>query len=61
LECARQITGGYFADPVKKRVKGMDILGHPFADVYAHGSAKISKVEGTGGIVNLATAKEQLL
>ena len=39
----------------------MDILGHPFADVYADGSAKISKVEGTGGIVNLATAKEQLL
>ena len=61
LECAGQITGGYFADPVTKPVEGMERLGHPFADVYTNGSVKISKVEGTGGIVNLATAKEQLL
>jgi hypothetical protein len=61
LECAGQITGGYFADPVKKPVENMDTLGHPFADVFADGSAIISKVEGTGGVVNLATAKEQLL
>lgn len=61
LECAGQITGGYFADPVTKPVEGMDRLGHPFADVSTDGSAKISKVEGTGGNVNLAIAKEQLL
>lgn len=61
LECAGHITGGYFADPIKKPVADMDILGHPFADVSADGSAIISKVEGTGGIVNLQTAKEQLL
>lgn len=61
LECAGQITGGYFADPITKPVTNMDTLGHPFADVFADGSAIISKVEGTGGIVNLATAKEQLL
>lgn len=61
LECAGQITGGYFADPVKKPVENMDTLGHPFADVFADGSAVISKVEGTGGMVTLATAKEQLL
>ncbi|WP_121357411.1 acyclic terpene utilization AtuA family protein [Flavisolibacter nicotianae] len=61
MECAGQITGGYFADPVKKPVKGMEFLGHPFVDVYPDGSAVISKVEGTGGIINLATAKEQLL
>jgi len=61
LECAGQITGGYFTDPIRKPVEGMERLGHPFADVYTDGSAKISKVEGTGGIVNLATAKEQLL
>jgi hypothetical protein len=36
-------------------------LGFPFADVDADGSAIISKVEGTGGVVNLMTAKEQLL
>jgi hypothetical protein len=39
----------------------MDNLGHPFADVFADGTSLIGKVEGTGGIVNLQTAKEQLL
>lgn len=61
LECAGHITGGYFADPVMKPVENMENLGHPFADVFADGSAIISKVEGTGGVVNLQTAKEQLL
>ena len=61
MECAGHITGGYFADPIKKPVPNMDILGHPFADIFPDGSAIISKVEGTGGIVNLQTAKEQLL
>lgn len=61
LECAGQVTGGYFADPVKKPVPDLDMLGHPFADVFDDGSAIISKVEATGGIVTLATAKEQLL
>ena len=61
MECAGHITGGYFADPIKKPVEGMDILGHPFADIFPDGSAIISKVHGTGGVVNLQTAKEQLL
>lgn len=61
MECAGQITGGYYADPVKKPVAGMEELGHPFVDVSLDGSATISKVEGTGGLINLATAKEQLL
>lgn len=61
MECAGQITGGYYADPVRKSVEGMDILGHPFVDVRADGSALISKVKDTGGVINLATAKEQLL
>jgi len=61
LECAGQVTGGYFADGVHKKVADLDKLGHPFADVLADGSAIISKVEGTGGVVNLQTAKEQLL
>lgn len=61
MECAGQITGGYYADPVKKPVAGMEELGHPFVDVSPDGSATISKVEGTGGLINLATAKEQLL
>ena len=61
LECAGQITGGYFADPITKPVINMDTLGHPFADVFVDGTAIISKVAGTGGVVNLATVKEQLL
>lgn len=61
LECAGHLTGGYFADPVKKPVAGLEQLGHPFADVFPDGSAILSKVKGTGGILNLQTAKEQLL
>lgn len=61
LECAGQVTGGYFADPIKKPVSDLANLGHPFADIFSDGIAIISKVEGTGGIVNLATVKEQLL
>jgi len=61
LECAGQVTGGYFADGVKKKAEDLDKLGHPFADVFADGSAIISKAGGTGGVVNLQTAKEQLL
>jgi hypothetical protein len=61
LECAGQVTGGYFADGVKKNVENLDNLGHPFADVCMDGSAIIGKVEGTGGLVSLGPAKEQLL
>jgi hypothetical protein len=61
LECAGQLTGGYFADPSRKDVPGMASLGFPFADVDADGNARLSKVEGTGGIINRMTAIEQLL
>lgn len=61
LECAGQITGGYFADPIKKTVPGMHALGHPIAEVSSDGTALITKVAGTGGTINLQTAKEQLL
>ena len=61
MECAGQITGGYFADGIHKKVNGLENLGYPFVDVFPDGSAAISKVEGTGGVINLQTAKEQLL
>ncbi len=61
LECAGQLTGGYFYDPGKKDVPGMARLGFPFADVDADGNARFSKVAGTGGTINRATATEQLL
>lgn len=61
LECAGQITGGYFADPGRKDVSDLARLGFPFADVRADGSAEISKLAGTGGLVNRSTVREQLL
>ena len=61
MECAGQITGGYFADPVTKPVLDMDRLGHPFVDVFRDGKGVISKVADTGGIITVQTAKEQLL
>lgn len=61
LECAGQLTGGYFADPGRKDVPDLAHLGHPFADVYADGRAVFGKVAGTGGLLSVATAKEQLL
>ncbi|MCP3655231.1 acyclic terpene utilization AtuA family protein [Herbaspirillum sp.] len=61
LECAGQITGGYFADPGKKDVAGLARLGFPIGEVKADGSAVITKVAGSGGQVTARTCKEQLL
>jgi hypothetical protein len=61
LECAGQITGGYFADPGLKDVVGLARLGFPLAEVDADGDATITKVPGSGGAVTLATCAEQLL
>lgn len=61
LECAGQVSGGYFADPGFKDVAGLADLGFPFADVSANGDAVISKLPGSGGCITPATCKEQLL
>jgi len=61
LECAGQVTGGYFADPGVKDVPDLAHLGFPFADVDSEGFGVISKVPGTGGAVNPRTVREQLL
>ena len=61
LECAGQVTGGYFADPGVKDVPDLDRLGFPFADVREDGSVTIGKCDGSGGMVTPATCKEQLL
>ena len=61
LECAGQLTGGYFADPGVKDVPGLADLGFPFADVESDGSAVYSKLPGTGGRLDRATVREQLL
>ena len=61
LECAGQVTGGYFADPGFKDVAGLARLGFPIGEVDEDGSVVITKVEGSGGRVSEATCKEQLL
>lgn len=61
LECAGQITGGYFADLNKYNIPDLWNLGFPFADVDEDGNGIISKVDGTGGVVNTATCTEQML
>lgn len=61
LECAGQITGGYFADPGIKDIPELWNLGFPIAEVSENGEIIITKVEGSGGMVTQATCKEQLL
>jgi hypothetical protein len=61
LECAGQITGGYFADPGFKDIQGLARLGFPIAEVGSDGSVVITKVAGSGGCVTPATCTEQLL
>src|SRR4029079_7134220 len=61
LECAGQITGGYFADPGPKDVPDLARLGFPIGEVDEDGALVITKVEGSGGRVSAATCKEQLL
>ena len=61
MECAGQITGGYFADPGFKDVAGLARLGFPICEMNVDGSAYITKPEGSGGTVTLSTCKEQLL
>jgi hypothetical protein len=61
MECGMQITGGYFADPGRKEVPRPADCGYPIAEIDADGTAVITKLRDAGGMVSLATVKEQLL
>ncbi len=61
LECAGQLTGGYFADPGVKDVPDLADLGFPLAEVQADGTAILSKLPGSGGLLSVATCTEQFL
>ena len=61
LECAGQITGGYFADPGYKDIPDLARLGFPIGEVGEDGSLVVTKVSGSGGAVTAQTCREQLL
>lgn len=61
LECAGQLTGGYFADPGYKDVPGLDRLGFPLAEIYDTGEAILTKLAGSGGLLAVRNCKEQIL
>ena len=61
LECAGQVTGGYFADPGYRDVPDLARLGFPLAEVSRDGSAVVAKVAGSGGCVTFQTCASQLL
>ncbi|MCH3964989.1 MAG: DUF1446 domain-containing protein [Clostridium sp.] len=61
LECAGQVTGGYFADPGYKEVPDLWNLGFPIAEITENGDITVTKLEDTGGIVNQHTCKEQAI
>ena len=61
MECGMQITGGYFADPGRKDVPRPADCGYPIAEIDGDGGAVITKLRDAGGMVSIATVKEQLL
>jgi hypothetical protein len=61
LECGPQVAGGYFADPPLREVPGLADVGYPLAEVAADGSAVVTKLNGTGGMVTRDTVIEQLM
>ena len=60
IECGPQATGGNFTDwqLVKDNIAN---IGYPFIDIDAQGDFTCSKLEGTGGIVNVGTVAEQMV
>ena len=61
LECAAQITGGYFADGNQKQVPELWKVGFPYAEVFENGDGYIAKAPNSGGLLNKMTCTEQLL
>jgi hypothetical protein len=59
IECGCQATGGLHTD--WESVPDWDTIGYPVIDCSADGSFVVSKPEGSGGLVSVATVAEQML
>ena len=60
LECGAQASGGNFSGDWES-VPDMDRIGFPIAEAAPSGEVVFTKHAGTGGLVSMATVKEQLL
>ncbi len=60
LECGGQATGGNYSGDWRS-VPDLAHIGFPIAEAFPSGEIIITKHENTGGLVSLATVKEQLL
>lgn len=61
VECGANVSGAYYADPGYKDVPDLANLGYPILEVERDGAIIVTKLEGTGGVVNRAICTEQLL
>ena len=59
LECGPQSTGGNHQG--WKAVPGLEHVGYPVVEVIRDGNIVLTKAPGTGGMVTVATATDQLL
>ena len=59
LECGAQATGGNFTD--WQLSKDIENIGYPITEISDNGHFIVSKLDETGGLINLGTISEQLL
>ncbi len=60
LECGGQASGGNFSGDWQS-VPDLAHIGFPIAEAYLNGEVVVTKHDGTGGLVSVATVTEQLL